>query len=115
MNKKEKPNMLYLAVLLTVLLTRIYVILTPYHLRINGAIIHHFWIGVILFGISLLISKKYEKTKVVTLGIGIGLIIDEFVYIILGGQEFSQYWAWPSILGAVILLIILYIFRKKLV
>ena len=47
------------------------------------------------------------------MGAGLGFIIDELGSMISGGEDFPQYWALYSILSVVFLLVIIYIFRKK--
>lgn len=111
----KKENILFLTALITIILVRLKIYLFPVHLYIGNSILYHFWIGVFLIIISLIIPNKFNKTKLYTLGIGLGLFIDELIFMLTGAGSFTQYWSLSSTLGAFILIIILFLSRKNIV
>jgi hypothetical protein len=111
----KRENLFCLLIILTIIIARISVIIVPeVDIRFLDIIIHHFWFGVILLFIGLIISKKKEYLKIFLYGIGIGLIIDQLVFMILGAGKDKQYWALPSLLGTIIITIIIWKFRLKI-
>ncbi len=112
----EKENLFYFITILTILATRLskFFFLRDVHFRIVGIIIHHFWFGLFLFLIGILISKKKRFAKILFYGIGIGLIIDELIFMLLGGGLDREYWKLFSVIGAISVAIIFYPFRKKI-
>jgi hypothetical protein len=111
----KKENFLYLLIFLTLLIVRVSVFLIPeVTIKFLGLIIHHFWFGIILIAIGFFISRKKSFPKLLFYSIGIGLFIDQLVFMILGAGTDQQYWALPSLLSAIILLIIIFPFRKKM-
>jgi len=77
-------------------------------------IVHHFWFGVILAIAGFVIPKQKIFPKILLYGIGIGLIVDQLIFMILGAGNDKEYWALPSLLGMIILVSILYPIRTKL-
>lgn len=111
----KKENLFYLILLLTILITRISVIIVPeVDIKILNVIIHHFWFGVVLSLTGLLISKERANLKILLFGIGAGLIIDQLIFMILGAGLDVQYWALPSLLGAIVISLVVYPVRIKL-
>jgi hypothetical protein len=78
-------------------------------------IIHHFWIGMLLVLLSWLLSPKYTILRAVLFPIGLGLVADELVYILLGGRTVSEYWSNYSVWGAIMMAILIFLIRKKLI
>ena len=54
-----------------------------------------------------------EKIRLLCLGVGVGLMIDEFGFMINGGGSFTEYWSLYSIISVIVLLGIFYLTRKK--
>lgn len=109
----KKDNLFYLIIIFTIFVIRLVNFLYPKHLVIYGILIHHFWTGVLLILITILFFRN-NNLRLIFMGIGLGFIIDELGFMILGGGDFPQYWALYSILSIVFLLIIIHIFRKKI-
>ena len=113
----KKEDLFYVLFFSTIILIRLGVFLFPEReIRLASLIIHHFWIGIILIIIPLLLNllfnNKYEKLRLFTFAIGLGLIIDQFVFMILGAGTDVQYWAMPSLFGMIFLSCFILIFRK---
>ena len=110
----KKDNLFYLIIVFTIFVIRLIVFLYPKHLIINGILIHHLWTGILLIIITILFFRKNDNFRLIFMGAGLGFIIDELGSMISGGEDFPQYWALYSILSVVFLLIIVYIFKKKI-
>lgn len=109
----KKENLFYVLILLTIILTRISIFLVPeVDIRLFGFSIHHF-----LFGIPLIILgkifHKQKYLKIFLVGIGFGLMLDEFTFIILGAGMDRQYWDVFSVIGTILFTGIFYFVRKK--
>lgn len=116
MNNLKKEDLFYLLILLTILVTRISIILVPeVDIKLSNIIIHHFWFGVILIVLGFFISKKRVDSKILIYGIGTGLIIDQFVFMLLGAGQDKEYWALPSLLGTIIIAVIIFPVRTKII
>lgn len=108
----KKENSLFILIVCTVLVIRLSVFLVPnIDIHVGDINIHHFWFGIILILISLLVSKRSPKFWL--WGIGIGLAIDQLFFMLLGAGTDTEYWAGASVYGAIICLIIVFILRKK--
>jgi len=82
-------------------------------IRIKKISIHHFWIGLALF-IGIYFLPLGQTLSLVGLAIGLGLIIDEFTFIILGGGSDKEYQSVPSLLGTLVIVGVIYFFREKI-
>lgn len=111
----KRENLFYLIFVLTILIVRISVITMPeFHIIFSDMLIHHFWFGIILLLVGLIMPKNKEYPKIFLYGIGAGLIIDQLVFMILGAGRNKEYWALPSLLGAIIITFIIFPIRQKL-
>ncbi len=113
-------NLFFLAALITLFLIRTWIYLSRYfmpekHLMIGKYIFHHFWFGFIFLVAGWLISSNLETLKIILFGAGFGIIADELVFMLFGGGGFVYYWALPSVVGAVISLIVLYVLRLRII
>ena len=113
-------NLFFLTALLTILVIRFSIYISRYfmperHLMIGKYIFHHFWFGFVFLLIAWLISSNLESLKLILFGAGLGIIADELVFMLLGGGGFAYYWALPSVIGAILSLIALYLLRLKVV
>jgi hypothetical protein len=102
----------FLISIATVFLIRFFEFLLNKHIILDGFVVHHFWTGILLVLICCFISNSF--LKLILYGIGLGLIADESVFIVIGGNT-NLYWTIPSIAGAIFSLAILFLFRKKIV
>jgi len=112
----KKGDLFYIFSFITFLFVRIYLFLFQNkHIYIRGILIHHFYIGLILFLTGIFLFKFYQTFSLVIFGVGAGLIVDELVFILLGGGLTPQYLSPISFNGAIVCMILLFIFRKKVV
>jgi len=112
----KKENKFYLAFLSTIMALRLWVFFFPLRkIMIDGTIIHHFWIGIILLLITYTIQRKYSSIAEVLLPVSCGIIADELIYILLGGATVADYWSVYSLYGCIIVSIIFFIFREAIV
>jgi hypothetical protein len=110
-DEMKRENLFYLVFVLAIVVIRLLVFLIPeVDFKIGEIVIHHFWIGAILIVLGFL----FLKTRIYLFGIGFGLAIDQVVFLVLGGGGDSEYWAFPSLVGVVVLAVVVYLFRKKL-
>ena len=115
-DRMKKENLFYIIFILTIIIARISIIVFPeFDIKFLGVIIHHFWFGVILLAIGLIISEKYESLKLYFYSIGVGLMVDQLVFMILGAGRDKEYWALPSLLGTILLAIIIYPMRARII
>ena len=112
----KKENLFYLIVVLTILAIRLskFFFLQNVHLIVSGIVIHHFWIGFVSLIFGFLIPKKMKISKILLYAIGMGLIIDELVFMVFGGGLDIDYWKLQSVIGAVFIATIIFPFRKKI-
>lgn len=112
----KRENLFYLMIVLTVLATRTSIKIVPeVHITFSGIIFHHFWIGVILMAVGLLIPLQRVYPKIVLYGFGAGLIADELIFMLLGAGKNKEYWELPSLLGMIILVFVTFPIRQKLI
>jgi VanZ family protein len=115
----KKENIFYLLFLATILAIRTWVFFFPQRkLIIDGTTIHHFWTGLLLALVAILLSRSCTsctKLSLILFSVGSGLVADESIYIALGGRTVSEYWAISSVIGAIVMAVVVFLARKKLV
>ncbi len=110
----DKGNTFFLVFILTILAIRFFVFFFPdQKVRILGVLIHHFWIGLILILIALML--KNFGFNWILLSIGLAMVADELVYVILGTGPVSNYWNIYSVSGAILNSVIVFILRSKII
>ena len=96
---------------LTVIAIRFGIFLFPNKdLIISGIEIHHIWIGLIILVLGCFIKNKL---KIVAIAIGLGLVADEFIFMLLCNGQNEEYWSHYSISGACILALVILIFANS--
>tara|TARA_B100002003_G_C13609735_1_gene313619 strand:+ start:78 stop:449 length:372 start_codon:yes stop_codon:yes gene_type:complete len=111
----KRENLFYLILIATILIVRISIIIVPeVDIKFLDIVIHHFWFGIILMIIGLVIPKQKVYPKIFLYGIGAGLIIDQLIFMILGAGKDKEYWALPSLLGTIIIALVIYPIRTKI-
>lgn len=111
----KRVNIFYIIFVLTILAIRLEVFIFPANkIIVNGLRVNHFWIGSILVLITLLSLKNYKALKMIIFPIGLGLVADELTFMIFSNRTITDYWSVYSIAGLVISMIIVFIFREKL-
>jgi len=69
---------------------------------------HHWMYGVILIIISFIVQS------IALYAVGLGLFVDELSYILIGGKNHKDNYSIKSILGTVLFIVIVYVFRDKI-
>lgn len=111
----KRENLFYLVMILIILITRISIIILPeVDTKFLDIVIHHFLFGVILMIIGLIVPKQKFYPKILLYGIGAGLIIDQLIFMLLGAGKDKEYWALPSSLGTIIIVLVIYPIRQRL-
>ena len=111
----KRSDLFGLIMILTILIIRVSILVVPeVDMKIFDIVIHHFLIGIILVLIGILIPKQKDYLKIFIYAIGIGLIIDQAVFMILGAGMDKEYWALPSLIGTGVLAGIVFFFRNKI-
>jgi len=108
-------------IILTIIITRIIVLLKDPDIIIKGYELHHFYYGIVLLIISnllMLFGKKNFNIYFLLSAISIGLIIDEFLYVAGGfGNKNVYFSTLPSAIAfsGIILVIVFFIkyFSRK--
>lgn len=112
----KKENLFYIITILTILLIRLEFFIFPNNkLIFYGFRIHHFYIGLLLILIVLLIPKVYNKIKLVLFSIGVGLVADELIFIIFNLWAVTSYWSIYSIIGVIVIEAIIFAERKHII
>ncbi|OGJ21430.1 hypothetical protein A3K73_08975 [Candidatus Pacearchaeota archaeon RBG_13_36_9] len=112
---KHKIILFILVIFLTIIITRIIVLVKDPNLIIKGYELHHFYYGIILLIISnllMLFGKKNFNIYFLLSAISIGLITDEFLYVAGGfGNKNVYFSTLPSAIAfsGIILLIAFFI------
>jgi hypothetical protein len=107
---KKLFTILFLA---TIIAIRFLVLITGgAGLYVFGIRINHFFIGLILVGIVYLISEKYSS---IIIPVGLGLMADEFVFLLATDRQVTSYFSPVSIIGVIItsIIILSILFREK--
>ena len=90
---KHNVSSFILTVLITIIITRIIVKIKDVNPIIGGYELHHFYYGIILLMIVVILmifGEKHPMRYPLFAGIAIGLILDEFLFV-LGGMTAAQY------------------------
>ena len=112
----KRENIFYIIFALTIILIRIEVFLFPTRkMFIDGLRVNHFWVGLVLILFILLMSKSYNILRMILFSIGFGIAADELVFILFTQRTLNDYWSIYSLAGVITILVIVFIFRKKLI
>lgn len=113
---RKRANAFYSIFVITIILIRIGVFLFPLNkIIIGGLRINHFWIGLAFFLIVGLLAKRYNLLRMILFSIGLGIVSDELFFMIFSNRTIDDYWSIYSVSGLIIIMIIVFISRKKLV
>ncbi|MFZ2072315.1 MAG: hypothetical protein WAV10_01370 [Minisyncoccia bacterium] len=106
----EPSNYFFLIFLLTIVLTRIWLFVKPISSpTIKGFRLHHYMYGLVIVAISFFISN------ITLYAIGLGLFIDELIFLIPNPTKpfaYKEYISIKGILGTIILIIAVYFLRN---
>ena len=109
--EKHKIISLIAVITLVILITRLLTGITDPNIIIKGFELHHFHYGLIILIISnimMLYQRGTFRLNLVLTGIGLGLIIDEFMFItgkVRGSIEYTS--TFPSAIFITILLLLI--------
>ncbi len=110
-----KSTFFFILFISTILITRLSVFLVPeVNITFGEIVIHHFWFGAVLLLCALFIPEKYSA-RIFLYGVGSGLFVDQLVFILLGAGNDEEYWSLPSVLGAAVLIGMIFFIRKKFI
>lgn len=129
-NNLKELSLLFGSSFLMILGTRLLVFLFPENsLVLYGYEIHHIFTGVLILIFTIILvnftghiyfNNKLRLLLLFVIGISIGLIIDEFFFLMSGGKTNNDYWNSISVNGAMIyfmffaiLCIVLYFLSQK--
>ncbi len=104
------PDIFFLIFFVTILATRIFVYLKPIPAPTFKGFRTHHW----MYGLLLLIVG-YLFRNVLTSAIGLGLFTDELSYILIGGKTHADNYSKISVLGTLLFVFIVFIFRTSLI
>ena len=94
---------------ITVIVTRVFLYLHPTPSpTINGFRTHHYMYGLILAPTGALLGS------VTIYAVGVGLVVDELGYLLIGGKTHTENYSKVSLLLLGLFVILVYIFRKQL-
>lgn len=113
---EKRTNIFYLIFILTIILLRIGVFLFPTNrIMLGGLRINHFWIGVVLIIIVIILSKRYNVLRAILFPIGLGVVADELAFMILSSRTINDYWSIYSLIGVLIVAVMVFALRQKIV
>ena len=111
----KNENLFFLVIVFTVIVIRVSVFIIPeIDVRFLGIVVHHFWFGIFPITAGFLLSKKCEYCKLFLYGIGAGLMIDEMLFMILGGGSDEEYWTIFSSIGTIVIIVLILPVRAHL-
>lgn len=103
----------FIMMIVTITLMRFGVLILPeIDIEIFGIVIHHFWFGIALIIFALLVRKQAYAWIIAA--IGLGLSIDELVFMLLGAGGDAEYFSLISWISIAPLTIVVFIFRNYL-
>ena len=123
-NKRKEFFKFGMIVLITIIITRIFVLLFPYKSwYLFGHEIHHFFNGVVLVLIASLSrffsrNEDLHKFDLYLFGIGTGLIFDEFAFVLFNvdnANYFSGFSIYSILIFVFVLITIYYLIFLSLV
>lgn len=101
--------MLYAVFALTILLTRLGLLIWPISSpQIGSFRVHHWMYGLVLVSFAFIFKSKS------ILAIGLALFVDELSFVLLGGKTHEDNYSLPSLTGTLIFMILVFVFRMQL-
>jgi len=94
----------------TILIIRLFLYFKPISSpTIEGFRLHHYMYGLILIPIGMLL------TNITIYAVGLGLLINEFPYILLKGKNHKDNYSIKSLLGVLMLMIVVVLLKDYLI
>ncbi len=103
-------NIFFFCFFITILITRVLIYFKPtssptvFKLRL-----HHYMYGIVA------ILGGFILRSMIVVAFGLGLFIDELTYILIKGKSHTDNYSPKSIIGTVLFIILIFLFREKLV
>lgn len=92
--------------LATILCTRMFLYLKPISSPTIGPLrLHHYMYG------GVLVICAYIWGSIEVFGIGLALFIDEVPFLLLSGEDHSDNYSWPSLIGVLLLTAVVFELR----
>ena len=113
----KRENKFFLIIILSVLITRLSLLLIPTDSWIYADSYHHIYTGIIALVILTIINYEFHKKIFYPFAIVIGMILDEIIYIIppiLEDTNKSSYFAPQAMIYLTITMIVVFIWRKSI-
>jgi hypothetical protein len=105
----EIKDYFFLVFLLTIALTRLWLLINPISSpTIKGLRLHHYMYGLVIIIISLLFAN------LTLYAVGWGLLVDELIFLIPNPTKpfhYKEYFSLKGLLGTLFLAVLVYIFR----
>lgn len=112
----SRGNIFYLISVLTILGIRLGVFLFPAgKVRVSGVPIHHFWIGVFVIALALLVPKPQKLARLILFSFGFAGFADELTFMLRGDGTLANYWSPYSIYGVIVVMMTVLLLRNKIV
>lgn len=114
-NSKRLLITLYISVLFTIIAIRLFSWMFP-QIFLNDFDLYHFYFGIMLLLIGSIIllftPLKNENIpyKIILFSIGIGLTVDQFIFLIVKEKTEQGYWELPSLLGTLLFTVTIFIY-----
>jgi hypothetical protein len=115
--KKHKIISFLIVLISTVIISRMVIFIGDPDIIIAGFELHHFYYGLtilVIASILMLYRRSNFQTNLLLTGIGIGLIIDEAIFV-MGKMPNEKYIStWPSVTVAIIIILLIteFVFYK---
>jgi len=96
--------------IITILVIRIFTYLYPIPSpTVKGFRLHHYMYGLVIVPVGILLGS------IAVYAVGLGLFVDEFGYLLIGGKTHEDNYSKWSLILLGIFMILVYIFRSKLI
>ncbi len=94
----------------TILVVRLFLFLKPIPgPTIGGFRVHHYMYGIMAITVGLVLKS------ITIYAIGAGLFVDELAYLIIRGKTHADNYSAKSLIGTLVFILLVYIFREYLV
>jgi len=113
---KHKVIFFCLTIFLTIFITRILIFIKDPNPILFGYELHHFYYGIILLVITnlfILFGHRNYKISLILSGISIGLIIDEFMFILSKTNDVGYFLTTPTAVIFFIIIVLITLLIKK--
>lgn len=113
----KKETLFIIVFLATILAERITAFFTPTASFVFHDRLHHLYYGIIFMVILIMYNRKLYRQLFIPFAIGLGLIADELFFLMppfYGDGSKAYYFKVPSVAGAILIALLVIIFRKSI-